>query len=206
MKKLRGTDSISFLFAMTLIASIMFSCNSDGDCTDHILLGNYSLKNLVSDTETFELVDGVYVDNDKSSLDNPFDFASLAIAQMDSSFYKDRTYFGVNFFENATGEFLDSSDSISLSFSYNYLQDSLVIIEPASNDGIKFYLNDDCKLEHCQYVVSAFQTPPFEDHEIVYSTYCLDKSYEDVAREYLLYFRHLAQDTIGINRFTLFED
>ena len=191
---------------LILIGITFNSCGNNDNCEDYVLLESYNLRNFFTDTETYELKNNVFVDENKSSLDGAFDAATFASAMDDIPYFDNRTHFGINFNANSKGNFLDRNDSLSLSFDYNYIQDSVVIINSANSYEYKFYLNEDCKLEHCVYLVSTFKTSLFNDFEIIYSTYCLEKSFEDVAQEYRMFANTEVFDTIGINRYTTFEE
>lgn len=186
-----------------VIGMLLYSC--DDVCIDHPVVGTFKLQNSVSDTETYELENMLYQDNDKSSLDNPFDFQSISIVINDTSYFENRTHFSIKFDENSTGNFLDANDESSLNFEYDYVQDSEISVVCTNGYEYKFVLDGDCKLEHCVYLVSTFKTSSFRDYDIVYSTYCYEKSFDDAANEYLSFAGENAFDTIGINKYTLIE-
>lgn len=197
---------ITAIFVLFSLWLFIASCNNDESCENYILLENYNLRNFFTDTETYELNDNLFVDENKSSLDGAFDAATFALSLSDTSYFDNRTHFATKFSTNSNGSFLDRNDSLNLAFDYTYIQDSVVTINSENSYEYKFFLNDDCKLEHYVYLVSTFKTALFVDFEIVYSTYCLDKSFDEVAEEYRLFASNEVFDTIGINRYTLFEE
>ncbi|HMU03944.1 MAG TPA: hypothetical protein PJ990_09985, partial [Saprospiraceae bacterium] len=53
---------------------MLFSCDKEKiECSNYELRESYSLRNSVTDTETYEKVNGTYFDNNKSNLDVFFD-------------------------------------------------------------------------------------------------------------------------------------
>ncbi|MBP6565771.1 MAG: hypothetical protein KA270_01320 [Saprospiraceae bacterium] len=190
-----------------IIVILFISCDKESEkCQNYTLRRSYLLENSNSRTETLEKSNNTYIDNNNSQLDNSFNAASLARLIEESEYFKDRIHFKLNFENNATGFFQDGKDSLSLNFNFKYFQDSVVILSCANKYEYQFILNDDCKLEHCIYLISTFEKLQFENYKVIYSTYCFDKTYMDVAKELLAQFGSNAPDTIGINKFTMKEN
>ena len=188
------------------VALLLLSCQKEEkDCSNYLLRESYDLRNLISDTETFEKINGKYIDKDNTNLDNFFDISSVTSSMKSSGFFEKRTHFKMNFNKDLTGFFQDSNGNMSLSYQYNYIQDSIVIINSNNANEYTFYLNNSCKLEYCTFLVSTFKSKGFKDYEIIYTTDCLNKSYNDIASEFLQIFGQNAPDTIGINMYQLFE-
>ena len=186
---------------------MLFSCDKEKiECSNYELRESYSLRNSVTDTETYEKVNGTYFDNNKSNLDVFFDIGSVTANLNRTGFYNNRTHFTMNFNKDKTGYFQDAKDSISLSFQYEYTQDSLVVIKATNTYEYQFFLNEECKLYHCVYIVSTLKALNSKNYEVIYSTNCLDKNYDDVAEEFLSVFGPNAPDTIGINMLRMIED
>jgi hypothetical protein len=195
-------NKISFI----VLAFLLFSCDKEEiACSNYELKDRYSLMNFVSDTETYEKVNGAYVDKDKTNLDHFFDIGSLTANFNRTGYFENRTHFKMNLNKDKTGYFQDANDSLSLSYQYQYLQDSVVTLKASNGYEYKFFLNDDCTLSHCTYIVSSTKNLDLDQYEIVYSTYCLDKSYDDVAKEFFQVFGLNAPDTIGINMVRMIE-
>jgi len=196
-------NKISFT---VLICLMSISCDKEEQaCSNYELRESYSLMNSVSDTETYEKVNGTYVDKDKTSLDNFFDIGSFTANINRTGYFENRTHFKMNFNKDKTGYFQDDKDSLSLSYQYQYLQDSVVSLKASNAYEYKFFLHNDCTLRHCTYIVSSIKNLDLDQYEIVYSTYCFDKSYDDVAKEFLQVFGPNAPDTIGINMVRMIE-
>jgi hypothetical protein len=183
---------------------MLFSCDKEKiACSNYELRESYSLMNSVTDTETYEKVNGAYFDKDKTNLDAFFDIGSVTTNMNRTGFFNNRTHFTMNYNKDKTGYFQDAKDNISLS--YQYIQDSPVVLKASNSYEYKFFLDDDCKLNHCVFIVSTLKALNLKNYEIIYSTYCLDKSYDDVAKEFLQVFGPNAPDTIGINMLRISE-
>lgn len=194
------------LFVILASVLMLFSCNKEKiACSNYELRESYSLMNSVTDTETYEKVNKAYLDKDKANLDAFFDIGSVTINVNRTGYFNNRTHFTMNFNKDKTGYFQDAKDSLSLSYQYEYIQDSLVVLKASNSYEYKFFLNDDCKLNHCVFIVSTLKGLKIKNYEIIYSTYCLDKSYDDVAKEFLQVFGPNAPDTIGINMLRISE-
>ena len=138
---------------------VLISCNKvENDCSNYELKDSYSLNNLVSDTETYEKVDGVYLDSNKTNLDFFFDIGSVSSLMERSGYFERRTHFKMNFDKNMNGYFLDEKDNLSLSYQFQYLQDSVIILNTNNVYEYKFFLNDSCKLSHCVYIISTIKS------------------------------------------------
>lgn len=199
--------NIEYSFLKYLIVVILFiSCNIESEkCQNYDLRKSYLLESVISDTETLEKSSNLFIDNNNSQLDNSFDAASLATLIDKKKYFKNRVHFKLNFENNATGFFQDGKDSVSLKFSFNYYQDSVVVLNCENAYEYQLFINDECKLEHCIYIVSTFENFEIEKYKVIYTTYCHNKTYKDVANELLLHYGSNAPDTIGINKFVMIE-
>ncbi|MBK8670537.1 MAG: hypothetical protein IPN89_14220 [Saprospiraceae bacterium] len=115
-------------------------------------------------------------------MDNPFNNFAILLLK-DRSFFKNRIHFGMNILNGHTGKFIGGNDG-DLDFTYNYIQDSVITANCSNSYEYKFFLKENCKLEHCIYLITIFRSGGFKDHEVIYSTYCLEKSFDDAANEY----------------------
>jgi len=198
--------SARLLILTTFIIS-SFSCDRlEEKCSNYTLRKSYNLSNSYTDTETFEKINNSYFDNNKLQLDHAFDGVNTISLSRKSDYFKDRIHFKMNFENDMTGYFQDGNNDLSLKFGYNYIQDSLVTILCENDYQYHFFINEKCKLEHCVYVVTTFKNFKVENHKVVYTTLCGNKSYQDVAIEVLKFYGQTAPDTIGINQFTMVEN
>lgn len=193
-------------FVYFVFITIFISCEKESKmCINYDLKPIYSLENFISKTEIFEKTGGAYIENNTKTLDNVFDGAMATILFKKSNYFKDRIHFKLNFENKSIGNFKDGKDSVSLQFEYQYFQDSVVIINCDNLYEYSFFLNDECKLEHCVYFVSTFENFKIEKYKVIYTTNCRNKSFKDVANDVLTQFGTNAPDTIGINKYFLKE-
>jgi hypothetical protein len=195
---------VLFYIAMGIL---FFSCAKEPiKCTNYKLKERYNLQNSFSDSETYEKFGDEYLDRNIDILDNIFDAANFIHVKDRKGYFKDLVHFKLNFGNNSEGFFEDGNDNKSLAFNYTYFQDSAIILDCNNGYEYRFMIDENCKLKHCVYLVSTLKGQQINNYEVVYSTYCLNKTYKDVVNEFTNRIGINAPDTIGVNKFMLFEN